>query len=195
MDFQDITQFRVKTKLISFIHDYFRVFDVDGNLIAYAQKKGFRLREDMRIFSDASKAHELLSIKTKSIIDFGASYELHDSQTGELLGSFRRSGFKSLLRDHWCIIAPGGETVYELLEDSMLMSMLRRMLSNLIPARYHLKQEGQVKDCQFKQNFNPFLLHYHCSIPEWDNRYDKRLALAMVILLLSIEGKQGNSDW
>ncbi len=191
MNFQDIEQFAVKTKLISFIHDYFRVFDAQGNLIAFAKKKGFKLKEDMRIFSDESMTTELMNIKTDAIIDFSAVYQVSDSQTGALLGSLQRSGLKSMARDHWTVMGPDGQKVYDLQEDSMMLALVRRLLTSLVPATYHLERDGAPVGCEFKQNFNPFLLHFKGDLKGWDTSLDKRLALAIVILLLSIEGKQG----
>ncbi len=191
MNFKDIEQFEVKTKLVSFLHNYFRVFDAQGNLIAYAKNKGFKLKEDTRIFSDESMTTELMSIKTNAVIDFSAVYEVRDSQTGAVLGSLQRSGFKSLVRDHWTVMGPDGQKVYDLREDSMALAQMRRMLTNLIPATYHLERDDTPVGCEFKQNFNPFLLHFKGNLKGWDGSLDKRLALAIVILLLSIEGKQG----
>lgn len=146
----------------------------------------------MRIFSDESMTTELMNIKTNAVIDFSAVYEVSDSTTGELLGSLQRSGFKSLARDHWTVMGPDGQKVYDLREDSMTLALMRRLLTNLIPATYHLERDDTPVGCEFKQNFNPFLLHFKGDLKGWDASLDKRLALAIVILLLSIEGKQGS---
>ena len=192
MNFQELQQFTVKTKLWSFINSYFRVFNAKEELIAYSQKAGFKLREDMRIYTDESMSEELVRISTGQIIDFGASYQVHDSKTGELLGSMKRSGFKSMARDHWTLMGPDGQVIYELQEDSLLLALVRRLLTNLVPASYHLMKDGAIAGPSFSQNFNPFLLHFKVDLKGWDEAIDKRLALAMTILLLSIEGKQGS---
>ncbi len=187
----DLEQFQVKTKFWSFIHSYYRVYNDAGELIAITKAKGFKLKEDMRIYSDEAMTKELVSITTGNIIDFSASYQVKDSSSGELLGCIRREGFTSLVRDTWVISDATGQALYKVSEDSLLLSLLRRFIIRLIPATYKLERDGIMTQCQFKQNFNPFLLHYRCDLRDWAPELDKRLALAMVILLLAIEGKQG----
>ncbi len=187
---QSLKQFHVKTKFWSFIHRYFRVFNDAGELIAITKAKGFKLKEDMRIYSDEAMTQEILNITTQNIIDFSSTYQVRDSVTGELLGNIKREGMTSLMRDTWVIYDGNDQALYKVKEDSLLLALLRRFLTNLIPATYHLERNGVETQSRFKQNFNPFLLHYRCDISDWAPELDKRLALAMVILLLAIEGKQ-----
>ncbi len=187
----DLKKFQVKTKFWSFIHSYYRVYNDADELIAITKAKGFKLKEDMRIYTDEAMTQEIMSITTQNIIDFSASYQVKDSQTGEILGSIRREGFTSLMRDTWVISDVTGQALYKVSEESLLLALMRRFIIRLIPATYKLERDGVMTQCQFKQNFNPFLLHYRCDLSDWSPELDKRLALAMVILLLAIEGKQG----
>ncbi len=185
-----LSHFEVKTKFWSFIHRYYRVFNDAGELIAITKAKGFKLKEDMRIYSDEAMTQEIMNITTPNIIDFSATYQVRDSVTGELLGNIKREGMTSLMRDSWTIFDGNDQALYKVKEDSMLFALLRRFLTNLIPAKYHLERNGEKTNNLFKQNFNPFLIHYKCDVSDWAPELDKRLALAMVILLLAIEGKQ-----
>ncbi len=187
----DLQQFQVKTKLFSFINSYYRVFNDAGELIAITKAKGFKLKEDMRVYSDEAMTDEIMNITTQQIIDFSASYQVKDSTTGELLGNIQRKGMTSFVRDTWIISDAEGQELYKVSEDSLPLSLLRRFLTRLIPASYIFERGGAPTQCEFKQNFNPFLLHFRCDVRDWAPEVDKRLALAMVILLLSIEGKQG----
>lgn len=72
------------------------ITDGGGNLLGYAKQKKFKLKEDIRIFTDASQTTEIYSIKADKIIDFSAKYSIFDSQDGGKLGAIRRRGMKSL---------------------------------------------------------------------------------------------------
>ena len=51
----------------------FRYFDPSGKLVMYVEQKMFKLREDIRVYSDESKTQEVLQIKARQIIDFSAA--------------------------------------------------------------------------------------------------------------------------
>ncbi|HET9914937.1 MAG TPA: hypothetical protein VFQ13_23815, partial [Anaerolineales bacterium] len=43
----------------------FRIYDPAGRLVLFSEQKMFKLREDIRVFSDESKSQEVLSIKAR----------------------------------------------------------------------------------------------------------------------------------
>ncbi len=188
----ELNNIQIKTKLISFIHNYYRIFDDYGRLIGYTKAKGFKLKEDIRIYTDENMHDELFMIKADRIIDISANYVVTDSKTGDVIGIISRQGFKSFLRDSWVIKDPDQRIVYQIKEDNIVLAMVRRTLTNLIPAKYLLLEDGQESGCIFKQNFNPFLLHFTANLANWNPQLDKRLAIASIILLLNIEGRQSN---
>ena len=50
----------------------FRLKTADGRLLAYSKQKAFKLREDIRVYSDEAQTVELLHIRADRIIDFSA---------------------------------------------------------------------------------------------------------------------------
>ena len=75
----------------------FRFFDPNGQLVLFSEQKMFRLREDIRVYSDETKSREVLMIKARQIIDFSAAFDVVDSATGQKIGALRRKGMASLL--------------------------------------------------------------------------------------------------
>ena len=71
------------------------VTDADGQVALYVKQKAFRLKEDIRIFADATQSRQLYNIKADKIIDFSASYHFTDEE-GMPLGRIKREGMKSL---------------------------------------------------------------------------------------------------
>lgn len=74
----------------------FHLYDPNGQLVLYSQQKMFRLKEDIRAYSDESCSQELLYIQARQIIDFSAAYDVIDSLSGERVGVLRRKGWRSL---------------------------------------------------------------------------------------------------
>jgi uncharacterized protein YxjI len=169
----------------------FRYYDPLGNLVMFSEQKMFKLREDIRVFADEGKSQEVLQIKARQIIDFSAAYDVIDSAYNQKVGTLRRRGMKSILRDEWEVLDVNDQAVGMLFEDSMGMAMLRRLLlGSLLPQNYDITVRDQ-RVADLKQRFNPF--RYELDVDfSFDpaKTLDRRVGLAAGILLAAIEGKQ-----
>ena len=168
----------------------FRVYESSGKLVLFSEQKMFKIREDIRVYSDESKTQEVLMIKARQIMDFSAAYDVVDSATGQKVGALRRKGLASILRDEWEVLDVGDNVVGKLFEDSMGMAMLRRFLSNLIPQNYDITF-GTNRVADLKQPFNPFSYQLNIDFSMDINKIlDRRLGIAAAILLAAVEGRQ-----
>ncbi len=168
----------------------FRFFDPSGNLVLFSEQKMFKLREDIRVYSDESKTQEVLMIKARQIMDFSAAYDVIDSATGQKTGALRRKGLASLLRDEWDVLDAGDNIIGKLFEDSMGLALLRRFLTGLIPQNYDITF-GTERVADLKQPFNPFAYQLNIDFSmDINKRLDRRLGVAAGILLAAIEGRQ-----
>jgi uncharacterized protein YxjI len=168
-----------------------RLYDESGQAVAYSRQKMFRLREDIRVFSDETQSQELLSIKARQILDFSAAYDVYDSMEGRMVGTLRRRGFHSMVRDTWEVLAPGDQVVGTLTEDSLNYALLRRfLLGRLLPQDYDLTIADQ-KVMDLRQRFHFFRYELELDFRmDTARRLDRRLGIAAGILLGIIEGKQ-----
>ncbi len=188
-DFSD-NQYMIRRKILTILGAKFHVYNTMGKLILFSKQKAFKLKEDIRVFTDESMSAERLVIKARQIVDFSAAYDVVDQAENRKIGALRRKGWKSLIRDSWEFLGEDDQPIAVLAEDSMLMSLLRRFLSNLIPQTYHVRQNGKTL-ITYKQNFNPFVLKLRVIIdPDSRDIIDPRLVLAGGILLAAIEGRQ-----
>ena len=179
-----------RSKWFSFFGKEFYFDDPSGNVVFYAHMKAFKLKEDIRLYSDASKSTEMLTIKARQILDFSACYDVVDTVSGQKVGAFKRKGFHSMLKDKWIILDVSDREIGEIAEDSWVMALLRRYLMNLIPQRFSAVVEGAAV-CEFRQNFNPFLLKIAVDFSkDTGQKLDRRLGIAAVLLLAAIEGRQ-----
>ena len=188
-DFSD-NQYMIRRKILTIFGAKFHVYNTMGELILFSKQKAFKLKEDIRIFTDESMSAERLVIKARQIVDFSAAYDVVDQAENRKIGALRRKGWKSIVRDSWEFLSQDDQPIAVLTEDSMLLSLLRRFLCNLIPQTYHVVQNEKTL-ITYKQNFNPFVLKLRVSIdPESRDIIDPRLVLAGGILIAAIEGRQ-----
>lgn len=168
-----------------------RFYDPQDELVLFCEQKMFKLREDIRVFADEQKTQEVLAIKARQIIDFSAAYDVVDSTTSEKVGTLRRKGLKSILRDEWEVLDANEQVIGALFEDSLGLAMLRRLVTgSLLPQNYDLTM-GDQRVADLKQRFNPF--RYDLDIDfsmDTAGRLDRRLGLAAGVLLAIIEGRQ-----
>lgn len=167
------------------------IYDQSGKLVLFIKQKGFKLKEDIRVYSDESKSEELLSIQARKVMDFNAAFDVVDSATGQKLGGMRRKGFSSMIRDEWIILDGDDNQIGSIHEDTMALALVRRFVSNLVPQKFEFVVNGQTV-AELKQRFNPVVLKadFHL-LPGGAEKIDPRLAVAGVVMLMVMEGRQG----
>jgi hypothetical protein len=186
-------RFLARRQVFKLFGGAFHLYAEDGRLLAYSKQKAFRLKEDIRVFADESMAQELLSIQADRIIDWSAAYQVFDGQSGERYGTLRRKGWASLWRDHWEILDDAGVVRGRVIEESGGLAFLRRMhemAAMFIPQTFVI-QVGEITVGAMKQNFHPFVQKYAVDLThDTEALLPRPLAVAAVVLLLAIEGRQ-----
>ena len=182
----------IRQKILSLISLKFHIYDPNGGLAFYALKKAFKLKEDLRIYSDESMQREMLVIKARNIIDLAATYDVFDpNHGGALVGSLRRKALKSLFVDEWLFLDAAGGEVGTIREDSVWLALLRRFIAGWLLPQTYRGEIGGAPVCEFRRNFNPFVskvtLDFSCDAEGW---LDRRMGIAAALLLVGIEGKQ-----
>ncbi len=183
------TEYMIRKKVFTLFSPKFHIYNAQGDLIGFCKQKAFKLKEDIRIFSDETMTEERLRIAARSIIDFSAAYDVTESKTQRPLGALRRKGLKSILRDEWTVLDENENEIGTIKEDRMLMATMRRLFSNLVPQKYHLSGEGGRELAFFRSHFNPFIRRMTVTVYP-DSPINPLLILAAGILLVAIEGRQ-----
>jgi len=171
----------------------FRFYDPNGNQVMFSQQKMFKLREDIRVYADENKTQEVLNIKARQIIDFSAAYDVVDTEYNQKVGTLRRKGWSSMLRDEWQVLDANDNQIGVLFEDSMGMALLRRfLLGSWLPQNYDITL-GETRVADLKQNFNLFRYELNLDFTmDSSQKLDRRLGIAAGILLAAVEGRQSN---
>lgn len=184
--------YMVRRKFFKIFGESFHIYDSVGQVAFYSKLKAFRLKEDLRLFTGEDMREEVLSMRARSRLDFGVTFDVTDSRSGQRIGAVRRQGLKSLLKDEWIILDTQDQEIGRISEDSMVLALVRRFLVALIPQSWHVTVGGQTVGI-FKQHFNPFIMKVTADFSaDTQGRLDRRMGIAIAVLLNAIEGRQGD---
>ena len=184
----------IRKKVLIILGAAFHIYTDDSQteLLGYCELKAFKLKEDIRIYTDEKKTTELISIKARSILDFSAGYDVVDAQSGSSLGTFKRKGMKSLFKDTYILLDQQDQEYAELSEDSGLLGLIRRFVpfaNILIPQIFHLRGNDGGGSVEYTQKMNPIVQRLTVTGAQ-SGGFDPRVVLAGGMLLAAIEGKQ-----
>jgi hypothetical protein len=185
----------VRKKFWQFFGASFYVYDPSGEIVLFSKMKAFKLKEDIRVFTDETRQTEALSIQARSVLDFSGSYDVYDSSTGQRVGALRRKGLKSsFYKDEWVIMDAAESEVGLIQEENAFLALLRKyLLGKLIPQSFNVQLGGRTV-ATFNQHFNLFATKLTLDFSHDPGRqFDRRLGIAAGILLCAIEGKQDSN--
>ncbi|MFN0134159.1 MAG: hypothetical protein ACKVW3_16715 [Phycisphaerales bacterium] len=186
-------QYTIRRKVLKLFGASFHVFAPDGSVVAFCKQKAFKLREDIRLYTDESCTTELLVIKARQVIDFSATYDV-TLPTGQVLASLRRKGMAStFLKDSWLVFDPHGRELATLTERGNFLAFLRRwvdFVSLLSPQTFTLERAGKPSIAQYRTHFNLFVYRLGVSILADDPEIDDLVILACGCLIAAVEGRQ-----
>lgn len=163
-----------------------RVFSPDGMLVAFIKRPLLKWKEEQTIFADEAQTQPLLFIKARKAIAINMVRDVFDANTGELVGSIKSRGWKSIIRDTWDILDPHEQTVGVMQEDGM--SILRRMFPILL-GKWKIELQGQMV-AYVKQVFRFFAKEYTMDMSMNQGRMDPRFAMALAVLALQAESRR-----
>jgi uncharacterized protein YxjI len=182
----------IRRKFFQIFGAAFHVYGPNDELVFYSKQKAFKLKEDIRLYSDESATEEVLTIHARSWLDFAAAYDVVDTQTGEKVGALKRRGFTSMVRDQWTFMDANDQDIGMIQEDSAVLALVRRFVpyGDFVPQKYAGTVQGQPV-CEFRQHFNPIIQKITLDFTlDSSNLLDRRLGLAAAILLSAIEQRQ-----
>lgn len=179
--------YRLRKKAFA-IADQYWIEDQAGRSLGYTKQKLFRIKEDVRVFTDESMRTELFRIQQQQIINVWGNFAILDSATNALLGFVRRKGLAStFVADEWEIYDPA-QRLIGAIRESTGRGLARKWIPGgaLIPETMTLELGG-VPVAQFNQQFKVIgdIWEIHCAaVPA---NFDRRVLLGAAILMSVIE--------
>jgi|SRR3954470_15784130 len=123
-----VPRFFVRQRITMMINRYeVRAANPDGTegpLLALAEQRRMKIKEEVNFYSDESKTRRVFSFKARQRLDVHAEHDVFD-ENGQPLGMFSKQFGASLLRSTWNLYAPGLEAVGT--ERNAFIALLRRV--------------------------------------------------------------------
>ncbi len=165
----------------------------EGHLLAFAEQKRMKLKEEIRFFADESKTRVVFLFKARQRLDVHAEHDVYDEQ-GNMLGFFSKQFGASLLRSTWNLQAPGLTAVGK--ERRPVLAILRRIWDFIpyigdlwVPFVFHFDfvddVSGQVVLVSERQK--AIRDRYAVTVP--DPRLDFRVAASMAVALDALQSR------
>lgn len=107
------------------------VTDAKGKEVLFVSQKVFKLKEDVRIYSDQSKSQEVFHINAEKILDFNTRYNFYESGTEQHLGSVKAKGWRSIWRATYHLGDQDGSETHYIKEDNPWMKIGDALFSEI----------------------------------------------------------------
>ena len=147
---------------------------------------GLSRKRHVTFYRGASKGEKLLEIlQLKKVELFTTTFSIRDAKS-QTIATLRKNNFSNILRRRWRLYTPSGRLILMAQEDSMILSLLRRVLGpffGLLRTNYVLVNEAGKPLGEFQRKLT-ILDRYALDMRADPHRnVDRRLALAVGVVL------------
>jgi hypothetical protein len=181
--------YRIRKKTLTVGNKYW-IEDYNGNVLGFSKQKLFKLKEDIRVYSDESMSQELFRIGQQQIMDMWGNFGVIDSHTNAILGYIKRKALMSgFVKDEWDIFNAANQQIGRIYEETG-RGLARKYtpfgVGKLIPEKTTLELYGRpVAEINQKFKIIGDIWELNCQYvpPE----LDRRILLSCILLMGMIE--------
>jgi uncharacterized protein YxjI len=165
----------------------------EAHLLAFAEQKRMKLREEVTFFADESRSRAVFSFKARQRLDVHAEHDVFD-EYGTVLGSFSKQFGASLLRSTWNLSAPGLQALGR--ERRPVIAVLRRIWDFIpyigdvwVPFVFHFDFVDTASGATVlvSERQKAIRDRYEVTVP--DPRLDFRVAASMAVALDALQSR------
>ncbi len=165
----------------------------EGHLLAFAEQKRMKLKEEVTFFADASKTRPVFSFKARQRLDVHAQHDVLD-EYGTVLGMFSKQFGASLLRSTWKLSTPGVEAVGR--ERRQSIAIIRRIWDFIpylgdvwVPFVFHFDFVDSRTGAPVLTSERKKAIRDRYDVTVQDPRLDFRVAACMAVALDALQSR------
>jgi uncharacterized protein YxjI len=178
----------------------FTAKDADSRTVAFVKQKLFKLKEDISIYADESKAELLFNIKADRWIDFSAAYSITHAD-GKELGKIARKGWRSLWKAKYLLIDQHQKEQFTIEEENGWVKVWDNLLGEIPiiglltgyffnPSYAVMNLDGE-KVARLKKQASFFGRKFEITkLSDMDNDDDERVMVGLMMMVL-LERRRG----
>ncbi len=165
----------------------------EGQLLALAEQRRMKIKEEVNFFADESKTRLVFSFKARQRLDVHAEHDVFD-EYGQPLGMFSKKFGASLLRSTWNLYAPGIEAVGQ--ERNAFIAVLRRIWTLIpyigdiwVPFVFHFDFTDTRTGAPVMTSERQIAVRDRYTVTVPDSRLDFRIAACMAVALDALQSR------
>jgi len=183
----DHDKFLVHQKMLSIRAKYY-IYDEDQEPLFFVERPTLKLKRDIEIFDDDTKATRRLTLRQDRILAINQHFTLLTSED-QVICTYERQGILSLLRRTWVIRNPVGQEIAQAREDSWIKALFRRFISGLMRTDFEILLADNTHVGAFHRKFTIGDKYALDLTNDPDRRLDRRIAVGLAILLDTAEAR------
>jgi len=181
--------YRIRKKTLTVGNKYW-IEDYNGRILGFSKQKLFKLKEDIRIYSDESMSQELFRIGQQQIMDMWGNFAVIDSSTNTHLGYIKRKALMSgFIKDEWEIYNAANQQIGRIYEETG-RGLARKYtpfgVGKLIPEKTTLEIYGKPV-AEINQKFKIIGDIWELDCQNVPPELDRRILLSCILLMGMIE--------
>jgi len=179
--------YRIRKKVLTVGNKYW-LEDQNGAILGFCKQKLFKLKEDIRIYTDESMNQELFQIRQEQIMDAWGKFNVIDAATNTKLGYVKRKIISAFVKDTWELYTASDQYVGKIEEKSTGHALARKYMPGgaLIPEQMHLEMSGQIL-ADINQQFKIIGDIWEMNCQMVPPNFDRRVLLTCILLMGMIE--------
>lgn len=179
--------YRIRKKVLTMWNKYW-IEDYNKQMLGFSKMKMFKLKEDIRIYTDEKMQTELFRIQQQQILDICGTFAVVDSTTNAHLGYIKRKALaSSFVRDEYELFDANNQLIGGIYEEAG--SGLARKYApggKLIPESMTIMLQGQPV-AKINQKFKIIGDIWDLSCVNVPQYLDRRVLLSCLLMMGMIE--------
>lgn len=192
-----VPRFFVRQKITLMVNRY-QIFaanpdGTEGQLMAFAEQKRLKLKEEITFFADEARTRRVFSFKARQRLDVSAEHDVFD-EAGRSIGYFKKEFGASLLRSTWTMGAPGIDARGQ--ERRPVIAILRRLWDFIpylgdiwVPFVFHFDFVDTRTGAPVLTSERVKAIRDRYDVTVQDPRLDFRVAASMAVALDALQSR------